>query len=79
MQTAHQMASAILRRDPTTHQHADRLALIEMKLFDQGMRDLEAIVRSAADDKAAICGIKLPPDYDKLSRIRHRRSRLPFH
>jgi hypothetical protein len=79
MQRAHQMASAILRRDPTTHEHVDRLARIVMKLFDQGLRDVEAIARKAADEEAAICGMKLPPDYDKLARIRHRWSRLPFH
>lgn len=79
MRTAHQMASAIIRRDPTTHEHADRLARIVMRLFDQGLRDVEAIARKAADKEAAICGIKLLPDYHKLARIRHRWSRLPFH
>jgi hypothetical protein len=79
MQIAHQMASAILERDPTTHEHANRLAHIVMKLFSDGMRDVKAVARKAADLEAAICGIKPPPDYDKLSRIRRRRRRLPFH
>jgi hypothetical protein len=79
MQTAHHMASAMLQRDPTTHEHANRLAHIVMKLFNDGKRDVKAIARKAADVEAAICGIKPPPDYDQLSRIRQRRRRLPFH
>ncbi|WP_271898686.1 hypothetical protein [Candidatus Phyllobacterium onerii] len=79
MQTAHHMASAILQRDPTTHEHADRLAGIVMKLFNDGMLDVKAIARKAADLEAAICGVKPPPDDEKLSRIRQRRRRLPFH
>jgi hypothetical protein len=53
MQTAHEMASAILQRDPTTHEHADRLARCVMKLFDQGMRDAKEIATKAAEHEAS--------------------------
>ena len=51
MQIAHQMASAVLQRDPTTHEHADRLARIVMKLFEQGIRDAKTL---AMDEETAI-------------------------
>lgn len=42
MQTVHQMASAILQRDPTTHD-ADSIASIVMKFFDQDMREAKLL------------------------------------
>jgi hypothetical protein len=54
MQTAHQMASAVLQRDPTTHEHAERLARIVMKLFDQGIRDAKTLATQATDEETSI-------------------------
>jgi hypothetical protein len=57
MQTAHMMASAILQRDPTTHENAGRLAQTVMNLFDQGMRDPKLIAAAAADQKTLVSAI----------------------
>jgi cation transport regulator ChaC len=62
MQTAHMMASAILQRDPTTHENADRLARTVMKLFDQGMHDrrrlrLLRLTRRSLSRKLEVNGI----------------------
>ncbi|WP_271896352.1 hypothetical protein [Candidatus Phyllobacterium onerii] len=57
MQTAHRMASAILNRDPTTHENAERLARCIMKLFDQGMRDAKDIALKAAEQEASVSAI----------------------
>ncbi|MBB3234465.1 hypothetical protein [Phyllobacterium endophyticum] len=57
MQTAHMMASAILQRDPTTHENADRLARMVMKLFDQGLRDPKEIAVAAADQETLVSAI----------------------
>jgi hypothetical protein len=73
LQNAHRLASEKLRRDPSIHEHADRLARIVLKLFNHGIRDVKAIAKKAADEEAAICGIKPPPPTSQ------RRSRLPFH
>lgn len=54
MQTAHQMASVLLQRDPTTHEHADRLARCVMKLFAQGIRDANEIAIKAAEHEASV-------------------------
>lgn len=43
IQQAHLRASKQLRRSPTTHENAERLARRIMSLFDQGMRDADAI------------------------------------
>jgi hypothetical protein len=56
MQTVHQMASAILQRDPTTHD-ADSIASIVMKFFDQDMREAKAIAAKAADEGATVSAI----------------------
>jgi hypothetical protein len=57
MQTAHMMASAILQRDPTTHENADRLARTVMKLFDQGMHDPKEVAATAVDQEIAVSQI----------------------
>jgi hypothetical protein len=55
--TAHMMASAILQRDPTTHENADRLARTVMKLFDQGMHDPKEVAAAAVDQEIAVSQI----------------------
>lgn len=57
MRRALEMASVILQRDPTTHEHADRLARCVMKLFDQGMRDTKLIAAKAAEHEASVSAI----------------------
>ena len=57
MRRALEMASAILQRDPTTHEHAERLARCVMKLFDQGMRDAKQIAAAAVDQEASVSAI----------------------
>ena len=52
-----EMASAILKRDPTTHENAERLARCIMKLFDQGMRDAKLMAAAAADQEASVSAI----------------------
>ncbi|TXR46299.1 histidine phosphatase family protein [Phyllobacterium endophyticum] len=57
MQTAHMMASAMLQRDPTTHDNAGRLARAVMKLFDRGIRDPKLIAVAAADQETLVSAI----------------------
>lgn len=54
MQSAHRMASEILKRDPATHENADRLARTIMKLFSQGIRDDRRLAVTAADQEALV-------------------------
>jgi hypothetical protein len=62
MQRAHEMASAMLRRDTRNHEHADRLARTVMQLFDQGTRDAKLIAMSAVDQEAKISANGPLPD-----------------
>ena len=57
MSRAYEMATVILRRDPRTHDPADRLGWTIMKLFDQGMRDAKLIATTAADKESKGCEI----------------------
>ncbi|MDR6635909.1 cation transport regulator ChaC [Phyllobacterium sp. 1468] len=57
MQTAHLMASAMLGRDPTSHENAERLARTVMKLFDHGMRDAKEIAMEAVDQETQVSDI----------------------
>lgn len=57
MATAHEMASAMLLRDPRTHEHADRLARTVMKLFDRGLRDPKIIADQASEREASLIGL----------------------
>lgn len=47
MQRAQLRASMQLQRCPKSHEHADRLARRIMTLFDEGLRDEDAIVLAA--------------------------------
>jgi hypothetical protein len=54
MQRAHAKASELLGRCPHTHEHANRLARIVMKLFDRGLRDAEVLAWVAANQETVI-------------------------
>lgn len=57
MQRAHAKASELLGRCPHTHEHANRLARIVMKLFDRGLRDAEVLAWVAANQETVISNI----------------------
>ncbi|UXN66256.1 hypothetical protein N8E89_24065 (plasmid) [Phyllobacterium sp. A18/5-2] len=57
MQRAHVKASEMLGRCSHTHEHANRLARIVMKLFDQGLRDDLIIAIKAVQQEMTADGI----------------------
>jgi len=57
MQRALAKAFEVLQRCPKSHANADRLARTVMKLFDQGLRDEEAIVSKAVKQEELVSGI----------------------
>ena len=59
VQRVHVKASELLRRSPSVHEHADRLARTVMKLFDQGLRDEETIVSKAIIQEMLVSSIGL--------------------
>ena len=51
MRRAHAKASKLLGRCRHTHEHANRLARIVMKLFDRGLRDADGLAWVAANQE----------------------------
>ncbi len=54
MQRAHEKASELLGRSPSTHEYANRLARTVMKLFDRGLRDPEVLAWVAANHETGV-------------------------
>lgn len=57
MQRAHMKASSRLKRCPRSHQDANRLARRVMTLFDEGLRDEDAIASAAAFQEGLVTDI----------------------
>lgn len=57
LQRAHAKASELLGRCPHTHEHANRLARIVMKLFNRGLCDAEVLAWVAANQETVISNI----------------------